>query len=292
VSARSKTFQEMLSGARKRRGIALVGVCNVTPDSFSDGGKHFSFEAACKRIDELLAEGADAVDIGAESTRPGARPIPPDEQLERMLRVVRWAAEKTCVTVDTTSAEVAAPCLEAGAAAVNDVSCLSDVRLAEVVRGAGAVLVLMHARGTQAEMKGFSAYPEDGYRDVVDEVLAEWGRAADRATADGLPRAALVMDPGLGFAKSAKQSLELVRRTGEIVRRLDVPVLLGASRKSFLRVVDEAAEPTERIGASLAAAAFAASAGAALVRVHDVRATRQAIDMARLLAAPPAGRTP
>jgi dihydropteroate synthase len=120
----------MLSGARRRRGVALVGVCNVTPDSFSDGGKHFSFDAACKHVDELIAEGADAVDIGAESTRPGAKPVPPDEQLQRLLEVVRYAARKTCVSVDTTSPEVAIACLEAGAAVVNDVSCLADARLA------------------------------------------------------------------------------------------------------------------------------------------------------------------
>lgn len=287
----------MLSGARHRRGVALVGVCNVTPDSFSDGGKHFAFDAACKRVDELLAEGADAVDVGAESTRPGAKPVPPAQQLARLLEVVRYAATKTCVSVDTTSPEVAATCLEAGAAAVNDVSCLGDPRLAEVVKDASAMLVLMHARGSQADMKDFSAYPEDGYADVVRDVLSEWNRAAERAMVHGVARSALVMDPGLGFAKSARQSMELLRRTRELVSQRPrpglppnpggaeraIPVMIGASRKSFLRLVDPDASPAERLGVSVAAAVHAARAGAALVRIHDVRATRQAIDLARLL---------
>jgi dihydropteroate synthase len=273
----------MLSGARHRRGVALVGICNVTPDSFSDGGKHFTFDAACKRVDQLLAEGADAVDIGAESTRPGAKPVPPAQQLARLLEVVRYAATKTCVSVDTTSPEVAATCLEAGASAINDVSCLSDPGLAEVARDAGAKLVLMHARGAQTDMKDFSVYPEDGYADVVRDVLAEWNRAAGRAVAEGLARSALVMDPGLGFAKSARQSMELLRRVGEVASSLDVPVMVGASRKSFLRLVDSDASPTERLGASIEAAVHAAQVGASLVRVHDVQATRQAIDLSRLL---------
>jgi dihydropteroate synthase len=279
---RRETFEQMLLLARRRRGVALVGVCNVTPDSFSDGGQHLTFEGACRRVDDLLAEGADMVDIGAESTRPGAPPVSAEEQLHRMLEVVRYAAGKTRVSVDTTRPLVAEACLEAGAVAVNDVSCLEDASLADVVREAGATLILMHARGAQAKMHGFSVYPDSGYGDVLDDVLAEWSRAAERAVARGLARGALVMDPGFGFSKNAQQSLSLLRRTAELVSRLDVPVLVGASRKSFLRVVDPEAEPLERLGASVAAAAHAARAGASLLRVHDVRATRQAIDLFEL----------
>jgi dihydropteroate synthase len=282
LSARRETFERMLSGARSRRGVALVGVCNVTPDSFSDGGKHFSYEAACAHVDELFAEGADAVDIGAESTRPGAIPVSADAQLERLLEVVKYAATRGCVSVDTASADVASVCLAAGAVAVNDVSCLSDPRLATVAGQRGAVLILMHARGPQSAMRGFSQYPDDGYGDVVLDVLREWGQAADLAVSHGLPPSALVMDPGLGFAKSAKQSMALLARVGELVRALPVPVMLGASRKSFLRLVDADAAPADRLGASVAAAVRAARGGAQLVRVHDVRATRQAIDLAAL----------
>jgi len=277
----------MLREARRRRGLALMGICNVTPDSFSDGGKYLTFKAACDHVDALVLEGADLVDIGAESTRPGAIPVTAAAQLARILDVVRYAAKKVCVSVDTTNAEVARACLEAGAVAVNDVSCLADDALARAVSEAEGTLLLMHARGSQAEMRGFSVYPDEGYGDVVEDVLAEWNRAADRAVSQGIPRSAIVMDPGLGFAKNARQSLELLRRLSEFVTKVDAPILVGASRKSFLRLVDPDAPATERIGASIAAATVAMRAGASLLRVHDVRATRQAVDLERALAAVP-----
>jgi dihydropteroate synthase len=261
----------------------LMGVCNVTPDSFSDGGKHFAPGDARARVDALVAEGADVVDIGAESTRPGAVPVSATEQLSRILEVVRYAATRTLVSVDTTSPEVARECLRAGAIAVNDVSCLADDSLADVCAEARATLILMHARGPQANMRGFSKYPASGYDDVVTDVLAEWTAAAERSMTRGVLRSELVMDPGLGFSKNAEQSAELLRRTSTLVERARVPVLVGASRKSFLRLVDADAAPTERLGASLSAALHAVQAGASLVRVHDVRATRQALDLARLL---------
>jgi dihydropteroate synthase len=144
----------------------------------------------------------------------------------------------------------------------------------------------MHSRGTQDKMRGFSQYPDSGYGDVVRDVLDEWGAAAERARARGVPGDALVMDPGLGFAKNARQSAELLARMGEIVRALAVPVAVGASRKSFLTLVDPDASPTERLGASIAAVLHAASAGASIARVHDVRVTRQAVDLTRHLGAP------
>jgi dihydropteroate synthase len=262
-----------------------MGVCNVTPDSFSDGGRYLEAEAARTKVDELLAEGADVVDVGGESTRPGAAPVSAREQLARVLEVVRYAAQRgACVSVDTTSPEVAAACLDAGACAVNDVSCLRDEELARVVAASGAALVLMHARGTQEAMAGFSAYPDDAYGDVVEDVRREWLEAAERAGAAGLPAEALVMDPGLGFAKNARHSLELLRRLDELTRSIAAPVAVGASRKSFLASVDRGAPATERIGSSLAAALGAARHGAAILRVHDVRATAQAVDLTRLLA--------
>jgi dihydropteroate synthase len=274
----------MLERARAARGVALMGVCNVTPDSFSDGSKYASPEAARARVDELLAEGADVVDVGGESTRPGAAPVEPREQIARVLEVVRYAASKgACVSIDTTSPEVAAACLDAGAAAVNDVSCLRDDALAKTVAANGAALVLMHARGTQQEMHGFSQYPDDAYGDVVRSVVVEWTAAAERAVKLGVARAGLVMDPGLGFAKNARHSTELLRRTRQIVGAVGAPVLVGTSRKSFLKTVDPGALPTERLGASIAAALFAARSGASLLRLHDVRATRQAIDLERSL---------
>ena len=261
-----------------------MGICNVTPDSFCDGGKFFAPEVARARVDALLEGGADIVDIGGESTRPGAKPVAAAEQIARVLEVVRYAAgdRGACVSIDTTDAEVAAACLDAGAMVVNDVSCLRDDALAKVCAGSGAALIVMHTRGTQAEMVGFGGYPEAGYADVVREVLVEWAGAAERAVQLGVSRDSLVMDPGLGFAKSAQQSFELLRRTSQVAAAVGVPVLIGASNKSFLTTFGSGGKPTsanERLGASIAAALHAARAGAAIVRVHDVRATRQALDL-------------
>jgi dihydropteroate synthase len=274
----------VLHDARKRRGVALMGVCNVTPDSFSDGGLFHDPAAARARVDELVVEGADILDIGGESTRPGAAPVPADEQLRRVLEVVRYAAAKACVSIDTTSPDVASQCLEAGACVLNDVSLLGDDGLAKVAAANGAAYVLMHARGPMEKMKGFSEYPEEGYGDVVEDVVREWTEAADRVRTLGVAPDALVMDPGLGFAKNARQSAELLRRTAELVARVGAPVLVGASRKSFLaRLAQDDAPPLQRTGTSIAAALFAAKAGAAILRIHDVRETRQAIDGLRVL---------
>jgi len=261
-----------------------MGVCNVTPDSFSDGGLHFTPAAARGRIDELLAQGADFIDIGGESTRPGATPVSSEDQIARVLDAVRYASSRgACVSIDTADARVAAATLDAGASIVNDVSCLLDDTLAGAVAAARGAYTLMHARGTQSQMRGFSRYPDQAYADVVNDVVREWEQAAARARLLGVPREALVMDPGLGFAKNARQSAELLARTDEIVRAVGVPVAIGASRKSFLTIVERDAPPGERIGASIAAALHAARTGASVLRVHDVRATRQAIDLDRML---------
>jgi len=268
-----------------------MGICNVTPDSFSDGGLAFDEKDARARVDTLLREGADIVDIGGESTRPGAAPVSAKVQLDRVRSVVRYAVEKAdaagaCVTIDTASPEVARACLGEGACAVNDVSCLREDALADEICRAGAALILMHARGTQAEMPGFSDY-RGTYDDVVKDVVSEWRAAAERAMRRGVPHSALLMDPGLGFAKKATQSAELLRRLSDVVRAVEVPVVIGASRKSFLNhvtvVVDPDAGPEARIGASIGAAIHAAAHGASIVRVHDVRATRQALEIVRQL---------
>ncbi len=277
----------MMDRARAARGVVLMGICNVTPDSFSDGGQHLAPASARARVDELLAEGADVVDIGGESTRPGAPAVPASAQLARVLDAVRYAVGRgACVSVDTTSPRVAEVCLEAGACVVNDVSCLRDDALARVVAAADAVLLLMHARGTQDQMAGFSQYPADAYTDIVHDVCAEWERAAERARSAGVRKSELVMDPGFGFAKSGAHSLELLARVAEVVQIVGVPVAIGASRKSFLTAVDRSAPPSERLGASLAAALHGVAAGAAILRVHDVRATRQAVDLRRRLGGP------
>jgi dihydropteroate synthase len=261
-----------------------MGVCNVTPDSFSDGGCYLEPAAACERVDTLLAEGADIVDVGGESTRPGAPPVAPAEQIHRVLEVVRYASERgACVSIDTADGAVAAACLDAGASVVNDASALRDPSLAAAVAAAGAAYVLMHTRGTPEEMVGFSRYPDGGYADVVEDVCSEWESAAERARSAGVPRDAMVMDPGLGFAKNARQSTELLARLPEVVGRVGVPVAVGASRKSFLVPGEPSVPPRDRLGASVAAALSAADSGAAVLRVHDVLATRQALDFMRRL---------
>ncbi|CAN5790225.1 dihydropteroate synthase [soil metagenome] len=270
----------------RARGVALVGVCNVTPDSFSDGGEFFDPAAAKARIDALVAEGADIVDVGGESTKPGAKPVSASDQLERVLPAVRYAATRALVSIDTTSPEVADACLEAGAVAINDVSCLRDPALADVAKRHGAALWIMHSRSTHGAMIDFSTHPDDAYGDVVDDVAREWEAAAECALARGVQREALVFDPGLGFAKNARHSRELLARTRGLVARVGVPVMIGASRKSFLRFAAQASGPTERLGASIGAAIHAWQSGARLVRVHDVRATRQAIDVLRAMEGP------
>lgn len=285
-----------MRGAVARRGAALMGICNVTPDSFSDGGRFLDADAAKQRVDELIAAGADIIDIGGESTRPGSQPVPAREQIARVLPAIGHAvARGACVSIDTTSAEVAAACLDAGAHAVNDVSLLTDEDIARVVAGSGAALVLSHARASQTEMKGYGGWSLAAYDDVVVDVIADWERAAARAGELGVPRSSLVMDPGLGFSKAARHSFELLRRAHQLVSGVcangEVPVLYGASRKSFLTLVERDArtgksDPADRDGASIAAALHAVRAGVHILRVHDVRATRQAIDMEIVLGTP------
>ncbi|HEX7666419.1 MAG TPA: dihydropteroate synthase [Polyangiaceae bacterium] len=273
-----------------KRGVALMGICNVTPDSFADGGAHFTPNDARARVDALLEEGADIVDIGGESTRPKAKPVSTEEQLARVLDVVGYAVHAcsrldrpACVSIDTQDADVARACLAAGAAIVNDVSCGADVELARACAEAQAAYVLMHSRGSQEKMAGFSIAAEDAYRDVVFDVSREWKEAAERVKKAGVDPTALVMDPGLGFAKNARHSAELVERLGELVGNLGVPVMVGASRKSFLKAADpDAVSPNDRLGASLAVAILSVARGAQLLRVHDVAITRQTIDTMRL----------
>jgi dihydropteroate synthase len=258
-----------------------MGVLNVTPDSFYDGGRYVGPDAARAQVDRLVAEGAAIIDVGAESSRPGAESVPAGEQLARLDVALRHAvARGAVVSIDTTSPEVAERALALGAQVVNDVSCLADPELARVTARAGATLVLMHARGPMRAQRGFSVYPDAGYSDVVVDVLAEWRSARDRAVDAGLAAADVWFDPGLGFAKNARQSFELLARLGELAGE-GVPLVVGPSRKSFIASVD-GAEPAERLGGTIAACLAAVERGARVLRVHDVLAVRQALAVARL----------
>lgn len=265
-----------------------MGILNLTPDSFSDGGRYFDAEAARRRIDELVSEGADIIDIGAESTRPGALPVTAPEQIARIGGAVREAcARGAVVSIDTTLPEVAAHALAEGASVVNSISPEPAAELARVAAAHGAALVLMHSRGSMADMRGFSVWDDDAYGDVVDDVSRELGAAARRAEAAGLDAREILLDPGLGFSKNAHHSLALCARLAELVA-LGFDVLVGPSRKSFVARAAAAegeplAPPGDRLGGTIAAAIACVARGARVVRVHDVAATRQALRVARAI---------
>jgi dihydropteroate synthase len=256
----------------------VMGIVNVTPDSFSDGGRYLDPGAAVARCHELLAEGADLVDLGGESTRPGSPDVPADEQWRRLEPVLtRLRAERPGATlsVDTRNAEVARRALGAGARAVNDVSALSDPGMAPAVATAGAGLVLMHMRGTPATMQRDTVYA-----DVVAEVRDFLRDAMARAAAAGVSADVIALDPGIGFGKSAAGSLELLARLPELAA-LGRPILVGASRKSFLALLTgDEGPPQDRVPASLAAAAIATFEGAHILRVHDIAATVRVVKLA------------
>jgi dihydropteroate synthase len=260
---------------------AVMGVVNVTPDSFSDGGRFFDTTAAVKRGLDLVSEGADLVDVGGESTRPGASRVDEDEELRRVIPVVRGlASEGVTVSVDTMRASVAAQAVEAGAALVNDVSGgLGDRAMVPAVAAAGVPFVVMHWRGFSQDMNSRAVYG-----DVVAEVVAELRTRMDAVIAGGVAPERLVIDPGLGFAKQAEHDLALVAHQAEL-HTLGRPLLIAASRKRFLGHVlaSEGAPPParERDAATAAISAIAAHQGAWAVRVHEVRATADAVRVAR-----------
>lgn len=269
--------------------VEVWGVLNVTPDSFSDGGAHFDREAALAHAWRMLADGVDVIDVGGASSRPrgatygeGAAAVDAAEEIRRTVPVIEALVARGLsarLSIDTTSAEVAKAALVAGASIVNDVSMGRDAALLEASAAHGAELVLMHTRA-DGRVDGSTT----GYSDVVAEVLEELALAVERAVQHGVARERVWIDPGLGFAKTAAQSMALLSATDRFVAS-GQRVLVGASRKSFLGVSavdrDEAVPaPTERLGASVAAATLAALAGAHAVRVHDVRETRQAVRIA------------
>ena len=255
----------------------VMGILNVTPDSFSDGGDYFEPDAAVARALTMVAEGADIVDVGGESTRPGAEPAPEEEQLRRtipVIRAIRGRDPDVAISIDTRSAAVARAALEAGADMVNDVSALrDDPEMADVVAGSEAVVVLMHRRGSSVDMQ------EGGgphYDDVIGEIAAFLCERRDVAAARGIEGARIIFDPGLGFGKRVEHNRMILRYLHRLVA-LGQPVLVGASRKRFLGRGSEDDEPKERLAGSLACASIAAMAGAAILRVHDVRATVEVV---------------
>jgi dihydropteroate synthase len=251
----------------------VMGVVNITPDSFSEGGRHLGAERAIAHALALVDQRADVLDVGGESTRPGAAPVDAATEMARVVPVVRAVAPRIGipVSVDTHKAVVAQAALEAGARVVNDVSALGDPDMAEVVRRAGAGLVLMHMRGTPATMQSGDLSSNDIVRDVC-EALAE---RLQFAVGAGIDRDAIVLDPGIGFGKTQAQNLALLRGLDRL-RALGRPVLVGVSRKSLIGHLT--GRPVEaRLAGSLGGALGALHLGARIVRVHDVAETRDAL---------------
>jgi dihydropteroate synthase len=254
----------------------VMGIVNVTPDSFSDGGLHASTDAAVAHALRLVEQGADVLDVGGESTRPGAAAVPPEEELRRVLPVIEALAARTTVplSVDTSKAEVARRCLERGAHIINDVTALDgDPEMRAAVRQFGAGAVLMHMRGTPATMQ-----LDPRYDDVVTDIARYLEGRISEAVAAGIRPERIVIDPGIGFGKTLEHNLEILARLEEF-QKLGRPLCLGVSRKGFIgRVLDRPVEA--RLAGSLAAVCHAMGRGAVqVVRVHDVQQTRDAVTL-------------
>jgi dihydropteroate synthase len=256
-----------------------MGVINATPDSFSDGGAYAGPEAAVSAGRAMLAAGAAIIDVGGESTRPGSPPTPPEQEQARILPVIRaLAASGACVSADTRHAATMQAALSAGARIVNDISGLTfDPNAAGVVARAGCPVVLMHARGTPDTMNALARYG-----DVVAEVMAELADRLAAAEAAGIGADNIVLDPGIGFAKTGDHNIGLLRGLPALLR-LGRPLLVGVSRKSFIGRITGAEAPRDRVAGSLAAGLFAVARGASILRVHDVGETVQALRMWRAL---------
>ena len=259
----------------------IMGILNVTPDSFSDGGRFFSRDAAIEQATRMRDEGADIIDVGGESTRPqNAVPVDAAEELRRIVPVIEAIAENVpdvVVSVDTVKAGVAREALEAGAQIVNDVSGFRlDPRMGEICAGTGAGVVLMHSRGGVSEM---GTYAHAEYDEVVDEVLAELRQRVDAARLSGVAADHIAVDPGIGFAKRGEHSLNMLAALPELAE-WGYPVVVGVSRKRFLGEVAGVKEPAERVHATVGANVAALHRGARVFRVHDVAASRQALDVA------------
>ena len=262
----------------------VMGILNVTPDSFWDGGLHSGVTAALHQAEAMLHAGADIVDVGGESTRPGAQPVSPQDEISRVTPVIAAIAREfpdALISVDTVKSETARSAADAGAAILNDVSGLRlDPAMADVAAGRALGLALMHSRGDVAEMAQYrtGSYGADPVAEITNELMAAVAAAAER----GVARDAIVLDPGLGFSKRTEDSISVVRQLDRVVA-LGFPVLVGPSRKRFIGEISGGLPPAERLPGTLAACVAAFAKGAHIFRVHDVAETRRALDVAHAL---------
>lgn len=255
------------------KGPYVMGVVNVTPDSFSDGGAFFDPDAAIEHGLRLIGEGADILDIGGESTRPGAESVDPEEDVRRVIPVIKGlSGQAPWISVDTRHAATMRAALESGANFINDISALSfDPQSLDAVRGSEASICLMHMRGTPQTMN-----EKTNYNNILDDVLYYFDERIHACERAGIGSDRLILDPGIGFAKTTRQNLVLIHNIGAICA-LGFPVLLGVSRKRFISAVADECAPVDRLGGSLAAGLYGVSQGVKILRVHDVAATRQAL---------------
>src|ERR671910_1394678 len=255
----------------------LMGVLNVTPDSFSDGGEFFGLEPGVAQAGKLFDEGAQVIDVGGESTRPGSDPVSPEEELSRVLPVIQGmlsARPDSIVSIDTYRSSVAKAALDAGARAVNDVTALGDPRMAGLMAERGCPIILMHMLGEPKSMQ-----QDPRYEDVVREVRDFLAERAERAIAAGVEPENIILDPGIGFGKTLEHNLALLRRLDSLVE-LGFPVLFGASRKRFIGRITGVEDARDRVSGTMAANVLAYERGATFFRVHDVRPNREALAVA------------
>ena len=257
----------------------LMGVLNVTPDSFSDGGKFFSADNAVAHAEQMIAEGADVIDIGGESTRPGSDFVSEDEELRRVIPVIEKIAaiSPIPISIDTTKPIVARAACEAGAEIINDISGLRfDPALAAVAKSTQAGLLLMHSRGTPKDMQQIP-FAEDVFADVSEGLR----HSISIAEQFGVARESIAIDPGIGFGKSVEQNLEIIRRLRDLSHEFaDLPIVIGTSRKSFLGKLLNGAPADERLYGTIATVVASVLNGAHIVRVHDVKAAKEAVRIA------------
>ena len=269
----------------------IMGILNVTPDSFSDGGQFFTVDSAVVHAEQMIAEGADIIDVGGESTRPGGEPVSIEDEIKRVVPVIAALTKRvdTPISVDTTKSEVARAALDAGAAIVNDISALRfDFYVADAVARAGAGLVLMHSRGTPATMHRLPPVA-----DIMEEVTHSLRASINMAERRGVKRESIVIDPGIGFGKSQEQNLELIAKLARLIAAFpDYPLLIGTSRKSFIGrlLAEENGTPApaeDRLHGTMATITAAILHGAHIVRVHDVKAALETIRVAESIRAHP-----
>lgn len=257
----------------------VMGILNITPDSFSDGAQFLSPEQALARAEQMIDEGADIIDVGGESTRPGAQVVSPEEELERVVPLIEALAKRTAIpiSIDTTKSAVAAVALNSGAAIVNDISGLRfDFHIADEVAKSGAGLVLMHSRGSPGTMHRLPAVA-----DIIEEVTSSLRSSIAMAERRGVKRKSIAIDPGIGFGKTPEQNVELIAKLDQVIRAFpQVPLLIGTSRKSFIGRLLNEAPVTDRLHGTMATVTAAVLRGAHIVRVHEVKAAVETLRVA------------